>query len=101
VNRATLLEWGTAVGFSRGYVRTILSEILCAKGKRARAPGAGPKTSELAKEWYTRAEQEIGAEMAWRVLNSASRWGKALEAQRASGKIVALPERQTIQRKAS
>jgi hypothetical protein len=42
--RRDLLCWAAEAGHHAGYVRTLLSKILCDLGLRSRKAGAGPKT---------------------------------------------------------
>ena len=47
--RTHLIAIAAERGYKKAYVRTLLSEILIRNGGRQRKPGAGPKTSPLAK----------------------------------------------------
>ena len=45
IKRKRLLQWAAEAGYTQGYVRTLLNEILRElTGVRQRKPGAGPKT---------------------------------------------------------
>lgn len=76
VSRQTLVSWAVQAGYTKGYVSSLLSRILCSIGLRERRPGAGRKPSPAALELMAYAQDKYG-EQFLKVLRAAWRAGKA------------------------
>jgi hypothetical protein len=76
VSRQTLVSWAVQAGYTKGYVSSLLSRILCSIGLRERRPGAGRKPSPAALELMVYAQDKYG-EQFLKVLRAAWRAGKA------------------------
>lgn len=85
VSRQTLVTWAFRAGYSRGYVSSLLSRILCSIGLRTRGVGAGRKPSPDAIELLAYVRSRYG-ERFLRVLHAAARAGRAqISAEEANG----------------
>jgi hypothetical protein len=78
VSRKTLVGWAVQAGYTKGYVSSLLSRILCSIGLRERRAGAGRKPSPAALELMAYAQDKYG-EQFLKVLRAAWRAGKAQE----------------------
>lgn len=76
ISRKTLVGWAVQAGYSKGYVSSLLSRILCSIGLRERRAGAGRKPSPAALELMAYAQDKYG-EQFLKVLRAAWRAGKA------------------------
>jgi hypothetical protein len=76
VTRKTLVGWAIQAGYTKGYVSSLLSRILCAIGLRERRAGAGRRPSPAALELMAYAQGKYG-EQFLKVLRAAWRAGKA------------------------
>jgi hypothetical protein len=76
VSRKTLVSWAVRAGYSKGYVSSLLSRVLCSIGLRERRAGAGRKPSSAALELMAYAQDKYG-EQFLKVLRAAWRAGKA------------------------
>lgn len=76
VARKTLVRWAVQAGYTKSYVSSLLSRILCSIGLRERSIGAGRKPSPEALELlaYTRARYGNNSS---KVLRAALRAGRA------------------------
>lgn len=83
IGRKTLTDWGVAAGYSRGYVKTLLSRLLCLAGARERKPGAGPKIPQGALLILRFACDNFGEETGLRYMLAGYRAGKLQAAARA------------------
>jgi hypothetical protein len=76
VSRKTLVGWAVQAGYSKGYVSSLLSRVLCSIGLRERRAGAGRRPSPAALELVAHAQDKYG-EQFLKVLRAAWRAGKA------------------------
>jgi hypothetical protein len=76
VSRKTLVGWAVHAGYSKGYVSSLLSRVLCSIGLRERRAGAGRKPPPAALELMAYAQGKYG-EQFLKVLRAAWRAGKA------------------------
>ena len=83
IGRKTLVAWGVAAGYSKGYVETLLSRLMCQAGARKRQPGAGPKTPQGALLILRFACDHFGEETGLRYLLAGYRAGRRQAAARA------------------
>jgi hypothetical protein len=75
ISRKLLISWAVDAGYNEGYVRTLLSKLLCSTGNRQRQPGAGPKPPAEALLLLAIATDTFG-ESAEKFLRAAARAGK-------------------------
>jgi hypothetical protein len=61
VSRRTLVGWAVGAGYSKGYVSSLLSRVLCSLGLREREAGAGRKPSPDALELLAHARNSYGS----------------------------------------
>ena len=76
VSREMLVKWAVAAGYSKSYVSSLLSRILCSLGLRERGLGAGRKPSRDALKLLAYARSRFGDKYR-KVLRAAWRAGKA------------------------
>jgi hypothetical protein len=76
VSRKTLVGWAVQAGYTKGYVSSLLSRILCSIGLRERRAGAGRRPSAAALELMAYAQDKYG-EQFLKILRAAWRAGKA------------------------
>jgi hypothetical protein len=74
--RKMLVSWAVEAGYSKGYVSSLMSQILCSLGMRANRVGAGRKPSPCALELLAISQQRYGKKFL-NVLRAAWRAGKA------------------------
>jgi hypothetical protein len=75
VSRKTLVLWALQAGYTKAYVSSLLSRILCAIGFRERLAGAGRKPSPDALELLAHAQAKYGGK-SLNVLRAALRAGR-------------------------
>lgn len=84
VTRKTLVTWAVQAGYTKGYVSSLLSRILCSMGLRANRVGGGRKPSPDALELLAHSRGRYGKKFL-NVLRAAWRAGKAQAATDGSG----------------
>jgi hypothetical protein len=93
VTRKTLVIWAVQAGYTKGYVSSLLSRILCLIGCRERRVGAGRKPSPDALELLAHSQNRYGQKFL-NVLRAAWRAGKAqvMAEQSAKIKLIVAPQ---------
>ena len=81
--RGTLVRWDVQTGYSHGYVRSLLSKILCPLGLRERGLRGERKPSPEALELLGHAQEQYG-DQALKILRAAYRAGQTQAAERGS-----------------
>jgi hypothetical protein len=84
LGRKELEDWGVEAGYSRGYLRTVLSRYFVKRGVRQRKAGAGPKTPKEAQALLVLARKHYG-ENARKFLGAAARAAAAEDRTPAEG----------------
>lgn len=79
VKRDELVEWAVGAGYSRSFIRSLLSRLFCDNGQRSRRAGAGRKTPQEALALLAFAQNQFG-ERAPKYLLAAYRAAKAQSA---------------------
>jgi hypothetical protein len=91
VSRKTLVVWAVQAGYTKGYVSSLLSRILCSIGLRANRIGAGRKPSLDALELLAHARSRYG-ERFLNVLRAAWRAGRTQAANEDSKLRIVAPQ---------
>lgn len=91
ITRKTLVAWAVRAGFSKGYVSSLISRILCSMGLRANRVGAGRKPSADALELLVYAQERYGKRVL-NVLRAAWRSGKAQTAREGPQTEIVVPQ---------
>lgn len=91
ITRKTLVAWAVRAGFSKGYVSSLISRILCSMGLRANRVGAGRKPSADALELLVYTQERYGNRFL-NVLRAAWRAGKAQSAHEGSQAEIVVPQ---------
>src|SRR5207245_2520949 len=89
--RPDLISWAVEAGYNAGTIRTLISKLLCKKGRRQRKVGAGRKLNPDVQAIAEAVCANYGHHRAAKLLRAASRVADAIAEAAKAGTLEPLP----------